>query len=143
MKIYQHLLLATDLTSENLETCNKARALADLFGAKLSLLHVIEPIPNYGFIGVAEMEDSMVEEAKQRLTEIGKQLNVSTENQWVALGSAKREILSVAQEKQIDLIVIGSHSGLEISDLLGSTTNAILHHAPCDVMTIRHPEAKK
>ncbi len=138
-KMYTHILLAADLTDENNEDVPaKARALADLFGAKLSLLHVVESIPNYGFIGIAELEDKLLEEGKQRLAELGKTFGVPELDQWIVMGSAKQEIIHAAKELKCDLIVIGSHTGLHLSDILGSTTNTVLHHAPCDVITIRH-----
>ncbi|WP_292363901.1 universal stress protein, partial [Methylophaga sp. UBA1464] len=36
-----------------------------------------------------------------------------------------------------DLIVVGSHGRKGIKMLLGSTANAILHHARCDVLAVR------
>lgn len=56
-------------------------------------------------------------------------------------GVPKQEITQVADEQQADLIVVGSHGrhGLEL--LLGSTTNAILHHANCDVIAVRLRDA--
>lgn len=139
MKMYNHILLATDLDAENAnEVPQKARALADVFGAKLSLLHVVESIPNYGFIGISELENKLIEEAKEHLAILGKTIQVAEEDQWIVMGSAKREILAAAAELKVDLIIIGSHSGMHLSDILGSTTNVVLHHANCDVLTIRH-----
>jgi universal stress protein A len=37
----------------------------------------------------------------------------------------------------VDLIVIGSHGREGIQRLLGSTANAVLHGAPCDVLAVR------
>ncbi|OGT32212.1 MAG: hypothetical protein A3E87_05350 [Gammaproteobacteria bacterium RIFCSPHIGHO2_12_FULL_35_23] len=138
MAFYQHILLATDLSEENNDTIQKTKQLAGLFKAKLSVLHVVEPIPNYGYVGITDLEDQLLEEAKQRLAALGEKLNIPTDNQWVAVGPAKREILSTAKDLKIDLIIIGSHSGHYLSDILGSTTNGVLHHSTCDVLTIRH-----
>ena len=48
MTMYNHILLSTDLSAENKDTVQKAKKLAELYGAKLSLFHAVEPIPNYG-----------------------------------------------------------------------------------------------
>lgn len=141
MSMYNHILLATDLSEENQDTSHKAKELAQVFGAKLSLLHVVEPIPNYGYVGITDLEDQLLDEAKQMLTKAGNELGVDSNDQWVAVGPAKREILNTASELKVDLIIIGSHSGHHLSDLLGSTTNGVLHHSLCDVMTIRHGKA--
>ncbi len=136
--MYNHILLATDLSEENQDTLQKAKELTKVFDAKLSLLHVVEPIPNYGYVGITDLEDQLLDEAKQMLSKLGEELDVSTSDQWVAVGPAKREILNTAKELKIDLIIIGSHSGHHLSDLLGSTTNGVLHHSLCDVITVRH-----
>lgn len=138
MALYQHILLAADLTQENSDTVQKAREMAKLFGAKLSLLHVVEPIPNYGFVGITDIEDKLVEEAKLALTKLGKEIMVPEADQWVAIGNPKREILASAKELNVDLIILGSHTGIHFSEILGSTTNGVLHHSHCDVLTVRH-----
>jgi universal stress protein A len=43
----------------------------------------------------------------------------------------------IADENQADLIVVGSHGRHGIKMLLGSTANAVLHHAHCDVLAVR------
>lgn len=136
--MYKHILLATDLTEENQDTIQKSKQLATFFDAKLSLYHAVEPVPNYGYVGIADIEDQLLEEAKKALAEVGKQLGVPAEDQWVSAGPAKREILNAVKELGIDLIVIGSHTGHHFTDLLGSTTNGVLHHSICDVVTVRH-----
>jgi nucleotide-binding universal stress UspA family protein len=52
-------------------------------------------------------------------------------------GSTRREILRLAKELDTNLIVIGSHGREGIQRLLGSTANAVLHGAPCDVLAVR------
>jgi universal stress protein A len=52
-------------------------------------------------------------------------------------GTPKQEIVRLAEQEGIDLIVVGSHGRHGLSLLLGSTANSILHYAGCDVMTIR------
>lgn len=141
--MYKHALLATDLSDENQDTLMKARKFADLFSAKLSIVHAVEPIVNYGYVGLTELEDQLINEAKQALAQIGERLSVAPEDQWIAIGPSKREILSMAEELKCDLIIIGSHSEHGLADLLGSTTNGVLHQSHCDVLTIRHWKGMK
>jgi universal stress protein A len=56
---------------------------------------------------------------------------------WVELGATKFEIARVAKENTFDLIVVGSHGRHGVALLLGSTANAVLHGAPCDVLAVR------
>jgi len=53
------------------------------------------------------------------------------------MGSPKTEIIRVAQENGVDLIVVGSHGRHGLALLLGSTANGVLHYAPCDVLAVR------
>jgi universal stress protein A len=54
----------------------------------------------------------------------------------VRIGSAKLDVLNYADEKAVDLIVIGNHSRHGLARLLGSTASALLHYAPCDILTV-------
>jgi universal stress protein A len=71
------------------------------------------------------------------LADYVKQLGVADAGQHVAQGSTKNEITRLALELQADLIVMGSHGRHGLALLLGSTANAVLHAAPCDVLAIR------
>lgn len=134
---YQHILVALDLLPENNDLIDKVAELAKAFKAKVSLLHVVPSLTNYGYVGINQLEDDMVAEAKQSLAKIGKVLSVAPEDQWVAVGSPRREIVESAKDLKVDLLVLGSHSHSALGDLLGSTTNGVLHHANCDVLTFR------
>lgn len=136
---YKHILLATDFTDDSEIVIKKAAELAHQMGAKLSILHVVEPLPGYGyaFIGSAEIEIQLVEEAKKQLEALGKKYKIDVDDQYVEIGPTKVEITRIAKEKNIDLIVVGSHGRHGLSILLGSTANAVIHGAHCDVLTVR------
>jgi len=53
------------------------------------------------------------------------------------MGQSKRSIISWAQERNIDLIVMGSHGRHGVERLLGSVSNAVLHKATCDVLIVK------
>ena len=56
------------------------------------------------------------------------------------MGPTKSQIQEIAESIGIDLIICGSHGRHGLSLLLGSTANAVLHHATCDVLAIRIKE---
>ena len=60
----------------------------------------------------------------------------------VEIGPPKSEITRIAEEQEVDLIVVGSHGrhGF-VENLLGSTANAVIHHAKCDVLTVKIQES--
>ena len=145
MEAYSHVLLATDLSSENYLVAAKARDLARRYHAKLSAIHVVEysPLDFQGYDLLPpdiDLDRELVKKAQARLDELGRKLGIAPADQHVAIGSTKIEILHLAQSQGVDLIVVGSHGRHGLALLLGSTANAVLHAAPCDVLAVRVPE---
>lgn len=144
---YKHVLLATDLSEETDKIADSAASIARRSHAKISIIHVLEHTPIvYG--GASEftvpldinLEEKLTENAQKALAVIASRIKIPVENQYIAHGSIKNEISSYAKRHHIDLIVIGSHGQHGIQVLLGSTANAILHAAPCDVLAVRVQE---
>jgi len=142
--MYKHILLATDLTDDTGYILKKVRKLRDYTGAKLSLIHVVEPMPgySYAYLGIEDIEGQLIEESRAVLAKVGESLEVDKKHQWIEVGPTKSKIHAVAQEIGADLIICGSHGRHGLSLLLGSTANAILHGANCDVLVVRLPEEK-
>jgi universal stress protein A len=141
--MYKHILFATDLSEDTDYVIKKVKAIRDLTNAKLSVVHVVEPLPgySYAYLGIEDIEGQLIDESKAGLAKLGEQLNISAQDQWVEVGPTKSKILGVASDVGADLIMCGSHGRHGLSLLLGSTANAILHGAKCDVLTVRLPEA--
>lgn len=138
--MYKRVLLATDFDEIGINAARKAKKIAEESGAKLFLVHVVEPIPAYaysGFAGFAEVEISIREQAEKELSALAKKLDVDKKHQLLEFGSIKNEVLRVAQENNIDLIVTGTHGKHGLNLLLGSTAEAILHGAECDILIVR------
>lgn len=140
--MYKHILFATDLTEDTAYLIEKVRSMRSFTNAKLSLIHVVEPLPgySYAYLGIEDIEGQLIDEARQSIEKLGGQLNVAKESQLVEVGPTKTKILQAADELSADLIICGSHGRHGLSLLLGSTANAILHGAKCDVLTVRLPE---
>ena len=140
--MYKHILFATDLTEDTDYLVQKVRSIRGLTNAKLSLVHVVEPLPgySYAYLGIEDIEGQLIEEARQSMEKLGETLSVNKTDQHVEVGPTKTKILKIADDIGADLIVCGSHGRHGLSLLLGSTANAILHGAKCDVLTVRLPE---
>ena len=143
MQAYQHVLFATDFTDEALQVGARAKEIAQRYGARLSLVHVIEQIvasPGYDLLPVLpEVPDEVLQTSSQEaLRRLAERLEVQDAGQRVIIGvSTKESILETAREMSADLIVIGSHGRHGLALLLGSTANAVLHGASCDVLAVR------
>lgn len=146
MQDYQHILLAVDYSDHGATVAGKARALADSYQAKLSIVHVLDNIPmpdtNYGTVIPVDKNSGyeLLEEEKARFMQIGRQLRVEPGNRWLVWGVPKQEIVRIAEQEQVDLIVLGSHGRHGLALLLGSTANSVLHYATCDVLAVRLQE---
>lgn len=138
--MYKKVLFATDFDEVGICAAKKAKKIADENGAVLILVHVVEPIPAYaypGFAGFAEVEVSIRDQAEKELTTLADRLGVDAKHRMLEFGSIKNEVLRVAEEQKIDLLVTGSHGKHGLALLLGSTANAILHGAQCDMLIVR------
>lgn len=139
---YKHVLFATDLMSGFEEAADKAKKLAGFFGAKLSLVHVVEPIPTYAYslYSNVDLEHKLLEEAKAEVAKLGKALSIAEADQHVVLGAPKFEVLAMRDELKADLIIVSTHSKHGLSKFLGSTANGIVQGAHCDVLTLHLDE---
>ena len=140
--VYQRILLAVDFSGESEQLCRRAHELAERFSARLYLIHVVEPIipmPPYELPGVvpAELEAQLLDHARHELTKLAGKFQLDSNDVIIETGATRSVIIDAARERAIDLIVVGSHGRHGVALLLGSTANAILHHAHCDVLAVR------
>ncbi|HKI75309.1 MAG TPA: universal stress protein [Pseudomonadales bacterium] len=141
MSEYAHILVGVDLTEESRLVAKRACALSRAFSAKVSCLHVIEPLSlAYGGdipMDLSTIQDQIQETAKSHLTQFAKTLNIAPEDQHLIFGRPETEIHNLAAQIGADLIVVGSHGRHGLALLLGSTSSGVLHGAPCDVLAVR------
>jgi universal stress protein A len=142
MTAYSNILVAVDLSPEAKAVVGRACELRKSYGAVLSLIHVVEPILLGGDYELApampvELEDTLLQRAKGYLESLAEEMNISDVERVVEVGSVKHEILRFAESRGCDLIVIGSHGRHGVATLLGSTANAVLHGAGCDILCVR------
>jgi universal stress protein A len=75
--------------------------------------------------------------AHKKLSDIATEFDITEHNVFVKIGVAADEIKEMANEKNRDLIVIGTHGRSGIKLLLGSTANSVLHGVKQDVLAVR------
>ena len=140
------ILVPIDFSEPSLEALRCAMAFAKHFGAKIVLLHVVEPIatPDMEYIPMTYSSDRVAKLAARKLQVLSKPHGAGgplIEQAPVRTGKPFREITEAARELKIDLIIIATHgyTGLERA-LLGSTAERVVRLAPCPVMTLRKRE---
>jgi len=144
MSNYTHILVAVDFSNSSEQVVNKARDMAQSNNARLSLLHIVEYLPPIDSIYEPVLantwvidENALLTQAKESLKNFCTKQNLSTAQQHVVLGTPKYEISQFVKDQQCDLVVMGSHGRHGINILLGSTTNAVLHKMPCDILAVK------
>jgi universal stress protein A len=112
--------------------------------AKLFVVHAIEPLHAYGvaeaYPMIEEVEGQIKNEVRECLHKLGEKYGISPSEQLIETGSPVSVILENAKKLNVDLIIVGSHGRHGIRLLLGSTSNAVIHLAQCDVLAVRVKE---
>lgn len=141
--MYKEILLCVDLNdpASQEKALRTAIECAKNFGSRL---HVMTVIPDFGMSIVGSyfpegFEKKALEEGTAKLHDYVKQsVPDGIEAQHiVGHGSIYEEILRVAEEQNIDLIVMASHRP-ELQDyLLGPNAARVVRHANCSVLVVR------
>jgi nucleotide-binding universal stress UspA family protein len=154
------ILVAVDGSKPSLIAGNQAIELAEKHHAELTALYVISSDIRYGYLEdpvAPSLEDPVppslpsppkeivmmametgqkyVDEVKQKASRT--KINVRTDV-VISTNSVVKEIVEYAEEKKMDLIVIGSRgmSGLKRM-LLGSIASGVVKYAHCPVLVIK------
>jgi len=140
----QHVLVPTDFSASAERALDYAIRLARTLNARLTVLHVMQPVPMAGVdMGVAlpetylqEVEKAVqagMEEALARVTAAG-----LTAERLVLYGVPFQDIVETAKARQVDLIVMGTHGHTGLMHvLLGSVAERVVRLAPCSVLVVR------
>ena len=141
------ILLPTDFSECGNFALSYAASLARTFGASILCLHVIEPmVPTVGYSGMteplplADISDQLEDSAERELPKIAEceecaGLDVE---ELIVHGEAASEIVRVAKDRKVDLIVVSSHGRTGLGRILfGSTAEAVVRHASCPVLVVK------
>jgi len=168
------ILYATDLSESARYAFAYAVSLADLYNAAITMIHVLPEVPDIldkniiGYISAdrwEEIKSQNVDEAREAL--IGKRRdhlairdalhqfsqNVKeshagsgfvTDDIVVVRGNPVEQILAQAEEKNCDLIVMGTHGHGTLADvMMGSTARRVLRRSTKPVLVVRLPEEEE
>ena len=143
----KNILVAIDLEGGAELVLAKAASLIKGKDVNVIIMNVMFfPVPTYpGYYGEglysAEQFDLDTDALRRELTPeisaLAKSAGLPDKHIVVEFGKPTDAILDVAEQENVDLIVLGSHGRHGIKLLLGSTANGVLHHASCDVLAVR------
>ena len=143
------ILLPTDFSDCANFALPYAAGIARATGATLLCVHVVETVvPAVGYSGmseplpIADISEQLEESAEREMPRVAEceecaGLNVE---EMIVHGDAATEIVRVARERRVDLIVVSSHGRTGLGRILfGSTAEAVVRHAPCPVLVVKPP----
>jgi nucleotide-binding universal stress UspA family protein len=135
------VLMATDLSPASVKPLHHALAIARYYGAKLYVAHVVSPIP-YLMAGPEALQLGC-EGASQDMQQLRRDLlndgslNGLDHEFIIRHGSVWEELQAIIFQKQVDLVVVGTHGRRGIEKvLLGSVAEQVFRDATCPVLTV-------
>ena len=147
------ILLPTDFSDCGNYALSYAASLARTFGASIICVHVIEPmVPTVGNSGmteplpIADITDQLEYSAERELPKLAEREECAglEVEEMIVHGEAASEIVRVAKERNVDLIVVSSHGRTGLGRILfGSTAEAVVRHASCPVLVVKPSQAEE
>jgi len=143
------ILLATDFSENSKWALTYALSFVKKYEATLYILHVIQqptyPLGMYAEISFDAMDkfnrniSEATEKEMKKLCETELE-GVKNYQSMVVSGTPFLEIIRTAKEKEVDLIVVGTHGRTGLDHILfGSTAEKVVRQAPCPVLSVRLP----
>jgi len=143
--LFAHVLCAVDFSPVSERAAAYALSLSQEAEGRLTLLHVVESLPSETLVALPQLDPASYLERKSIEARARLEKLVPEEaRHWcqpssrTTCGKPYREILRIAEEEQADIVVLGVHGhGALDRTLFGSTTQRVVRHAACPVLTIR------
>lgn len=147
MLAIKKILFPCDLTPHSSRILKYALALAEPFGSRICILHVVQDLRIWAGLYMPHKnlgleQGEVVAHAQQSLTQFCLDIPAARENaeKRVVSGEPADEIITFVQKEGADLIVMGTHGrkGIEYS-LFGSVAAKVVRLSPVPVLTV-NPE---
>lgn len=135
----ERILCPVDFSAGSEAALAYASTLAKESGAELHLVYVYEETIAYteglgSYVPPADLEPD-----KERLKNTLPTKDVPCRHEFI-VGHPADALVDYAKDKNIDLIVMGTHGRTGLSRLLmGSVAEAVVRRAPCPVLTMKRP----
>ena len=125
LPVYEKILAAVDLGDESFQVMEEANRVALHCGIELAVCNV------------THASSESLDEAAERLAHLADSYGIADEDVFEVAGNVAHRVHDLASEIGADLVVIGTHGKHGLQLLTGSTANAVLHGARCDVLAVR------
>ena len=145
MAFVKSILYPVDFSPSCTAMAPYVKRAATLFGARVSLVHVVDPTSYNGLElyvrPISEVSEEHLGIARERLDSfLVADFPLAQCPRIMASGDAATEIARVAKDGGFGFIIMPTHAGIFRQMLLGSTTAKVLNDADCPVLTSRHAQ---
>jgi nucleotide-binding universal stress UspA family protein len=145
MAAIEKILYPVDFSPSCIAMAAYVKRAAGLYGAEVSLIHVVDPASFNGFALVSRPISEIIEEyleiGRARLDSfLAEEFPIALCPRILVSGDAATEISRTAREGGFHMILMPTHAGRFRQMLLGSTTAKVLNDADCPVLTSTHAE---
>ena len=123
---YRKVLAAVDLSDESFQVLEEANRVALHCGADLAVCNVS-----------SSSYDPVVDRAEEQLGRLADSYGIDEEDVYELAGHVGPCVHDLCRDIGADLVVVGTHGKHGLQLLTGSTANAVLHGARCDVLAAR------
>jgi nucleotide-binding universal stress UspA family protein len=141
------ILVPVDFSETSKQAFQYALRFAEKFGCEIVLLHVVEPesviagAPTAVDVFAQSEEDVIAAEAELQTLAASSRNRRKSVTSKVRTGRAPNEINKVANDLDVDLIVIATHGYTSWRHFcIGSTAERVVHTAPCPVLVVREKQ---
>lgn len=143
---FRKILAPIDFSPASRNGLKHALRFAGEFGAELTLLYILEPLTPASFAaipGAVAFPEIDFTKAEKELRSLAASVRQQGEEpRWkIRVGVPSHEIVEVAKEADVDLIVIATHGYTGWKHFcIGSTAERVVRAAPCPVLVVREKE---
>lgn len=140
------ILVPSDFSAASGNAFRYALRFAQDLGANLLLVHVLEPIPAPGYAALAEGSPLCEGDFAAAGRNLGEWVDSASEvgvkaKLALRVGLPAHEIVEIARDHDVDLIVIATHGHTGWKHFcIGSTAERVVRAAPCPVLVVREKE---
>ena len=141
----KRILVPIDFSEHSKNALQYAIPFAKQFDAELLLVYIVEPTIypadfSFGQVGIPSLEAEMREKGKESLKRLMKEQVADEVSARTIIHTGKPflEIINVAREEKVDLIIIATHGHTGVEHILfGGTAEKVVRKAHCPVLVVR------
>lgn len=136
---YRKILAPVDFAEISNSALRQAADHSEQSQSELLIAHIVDnELPEYASAAnvSVESEQSLTCEAEIHIDELLDVLEIGYCEKLVRTGHTVTELLKIIVEKEIDLVVMGTHNRIPASERYKSVTMAIVENAECDVLVL-------